>query len=71
MKYGSTEYRYAAPIAQGLVDNARFRRWILLKSPFANHADARVLNNEMRMYRSNATAEWWRFGVRFPRMFLC
>jgi hypothetical protein len=61
MKYGSTEYLYAAPIAQALVDDPPFRRWLLLKSPFADYADSRVLHEEMRSHRANPTAEWWRF----------
>ncbi|EGP07355.1 hypothetical protein CSIRO_3087 [Bradyrhizobiaceae bacterium SG-6C] len=61
MKYGSLEYRYAAPIAQALVDDAAFRKWVLSKSVFAEHADARLLNTEMSAHRKNAAAEWWRF----------
>lgn len=61
MNYGSTEYRYAAPIAQALIDNAGFRAWILQKSPFSEFSDARVLSGEMASHRGDAAAEWWRF----------
>ena len=61
MKYGSIEYRYAAPIAQALVDDAKFRGWVLSRSPFARYSDAPILNKEMIGHRANATAEWWRF----------
>jgi hypothetical protein len=61
MKYGSTEYQYAAPIARALIDDASFRRWVLSKSEFAEFLDARVLHDEMSGWRRNATAEWWRF----------
>jgi hypothetical protein len=61
MKYGSVEYQYASPIAQGLVEDAAFRRWVLSKSRFANSSDAHILHNEMRSHRQNPTAEWWRF----------
>jgi hypothetical protein len=61
MKYGSVEYQYAAPIAHSLVEDAKFRRWVLSKSKFSNSADARILYKEMRAHRQNPTAEWWRF----------
>jgi hypothetical protein len=61
MKYGSTEYLYAAPIAQALIDDARFRTWVLSRTQFAEFSDARILNAEMAKHRSNPTAEWWRF----------
>ena len=61
MKYGSVEYRYAAPIAKALVDDEAFRRWVLKQSKFAASADARILHEEMKSYRRNTTAEWWRF----------
>ncbi|WP_029587553.1 hypothetical protein [Bradyrhizobium sp. URHD0069] len=61
MKYGSIEYQYAAPIAQALVDDPDFRRWVLSKSVFAEFVDARILNKEIGRHRSNPTAEWWRF----------
>lgn len=61
MKYGSTEYLYAAPIAQALIDEFDFRKWVLSKSVFAEFSDARILHHEMASYRGNATAEWWRF----------
>ena len=61
MKYGSMEYHYAQPIAQGLVEDANFRRWILSKSKFSYASEARTLHQEMKAYRNNPTAEWWRF----------
>lgn len=61
MKYGSLEYQYAAPLAQALVDDTLFRRWLLSKSVFAEYADAHLLNSEMAAYRKNNAAEWWRF----------
>jgi hypothetical protein len=61
MKYGSIEYQYASPIARGLVENGRFRQWVLSQSKFSNDSDARPLHREMRAHRQNPTAEWWRF----------
>ncbi|SIO67014.1 hypothetical protein SAMN05443247_11633 [Bradyrhizobium erythrophlei] len=61
MKYGSVEYQYARPIAQGLVEDADFRRWVLLKSKFSDASEARILHREMKAHRNNPTAEWWRF----------
>jgi hypothetical protein len=61
MKYGSIEYRYAEPIARGLVDDGAFSRWVLSKSKFSNFSDARILHEEMKAHRKNTTAEWWRF----------
>lgn len=61
MKYGSLEYRYAAPLAQALVDDPAFRSWVLSKSVFAEHSDAKLLNAEMAVHRKNDKAEWWRF----------
>jgi hypothetical protein len=61
MKYGSTEYLYAAPIARALIDDEAFRKWVLWKSDFAEFSDASVLHEEMAVHRGNATAEWWRF----------
>lgn len=61
MKYGSLEYQYAAPLAQALVDDPAFRKWVLLKSEFADYADARLLNSEMEAHRRSPNAEWWRF----------
>jgi hypothetical protein len=61
MKYGSVEYQYAAPIAQGLIEDGAFRHWVLSKSKFSNLSDARILHEEMKAHRRNPTAEWWRF----------
>ena len=61
MKYGSVEYQYAEPIARGPIEEAAFRRWVLSKSKFSNSADARLFHKEMKAYRNNPTAEWWRF----------
>ncbi len=61
MRYGSVEYKYAAPIAQALVDDAHFREWVLSRSEFSDFSDARLLHKEMARHRRNATAEWWRF----------
>jgi hypothetical protein len=44
MKYGSIEYQYAAPIARSLVEDAKFRRWVLSKSKFSSSSDARILS---------------------------
>jgi hypothetical protein len=61
MKYGSIEYQYAAPIASALIEHSAFRRWVLSRSMFSDFANARILHEEMRAWRGNATAEWWRF----------
>jgi len=61
MRYGSLEYAYAAPIALALVEDSKFRRWILSRTRFREFSDARILNQEMALHRGNPTAEWWRF----------
>jgi hypothetical protein len=61
MRYGSLEYKYAAPIAKALANNAAFREWLLLKSEFSEFSDARILHEEISAHRSNSAAEWWRF----------
>lgn len=61
MRYGSLEYKYAAPIAQGLTEDPHFRSWVLSKSEFHEFSDARILHEEMALHRRNSTAEWWRF----------
>jgi hypothetical protein len=61
LKYGSVEYGYAAPLAQALITDAAFRRWVLLRSEFAEFSDARLLHEEMASWRGNAKAKWWRF----------
>ena len=59
MRYGSIEYRYAAPFADALVEDSAFRSWVLGRTKFAASAqNARLMNEEMRRQRSSAT--WWR-----------
>lgn len=61
MRYGSLEYRYAAPFADALVNDGAFRRWVLQQTKFASDADgAEVLHEQMRARRSSASATWWR-----------
>lgn len=61
MKYGTIEFKYAEPIAQALVNDAAFRKWVLLKTEFANSAeDARLQHEEMRGWRSGVATNWWR-----------
>ncbi len=61
MRYGSHEYKYAAPIAQALIEDAPFRQWVLSQSEYSDWSDAKLLHQEMAQHRGNATAEWWRF----------
>ncbi len=61
MRYGSLEYKYAAPIANALAENFAFRQWVLAQSEFCEFSDARILHKEMAVHRGNGTAEWWRF----------
>jgi hypothetical protein len=61
MKYGSVEYTYAEPIARGLQTNAFFRTWLISRTEFADMSDARLLDSEMKAWRGNSSAEWWRF----------
>src|SRR5262245_18516517 len=61
MKYGSTEYLYAEPFARALVNDAAFRTWIIAQTEFSAMANAPLLHSEMRAWRGNASAEWWRF----------
>ena len=50
MRYGSVEYKYASPIALALIDNATFREWVLSRSEFHEHSDARLLHKEMAIH---------------------
>jgi hypothetical protein len=61
VKYGSIEYRYAEPIARGLLADPDFRRWVLSKSKFVEVAGARLLKDDVVQHRKNPVAEWWRF----------
>src|SRR4051812_15413435 len=61
MRYGSTEDTYAEPFSRALVEDSAFKSWVLSRTEFANMADARLLHSEMKAWRENATAEWWRF----------
>jgi hypothetical protein len=61
MKYGTTEYGYAEPVAHGLSSDPTFRKWILSKTEFCEMDSARLLDSEMRAWRGNLSAEWWRF----------
>lgn len=60
MRYGGVEYAYAEPIAQALVHDDAFRRWVLGQSEFAEFADARLLHEEMKTQRSEVAENWWR-----------
>lgn len=61
MRYGDLEFAYAEPLAAALADLDDFRRWILLKTKFADQAaGARVLLEEMMAKRSLLAGTWWR-----------
>ncbi len=61
MRYGSLEFAYAEPFANGLAADCAFRAWVLRRTKFACHAqNACLLVDEMRLRRSKASATWWR-----------
>lgn len=61
MSYGSLEYAYAAPFAEGLRVDPTFRAWVLRQTKFAAFADkARLLDEEMQERRGKGSATWWR-----------
>src|SRR5262245_63753508 len=65
MRYGTVEFRYAAPIAGALATDPAFRTWMLSKTEFAASAgDARLLHEEMKDWRSGVAANWWRSHFR-------
>src|ERR1700687_9573 len=60
-RYGADEYRYASPIALGLVQSAPFRVWLIKKTRFSCHADlSRLLHEEQRARRTPQAENWWR-----------
>ncbi|HYM72444.1 MAG TPA: hypothetical protein VET89_05645 [Stellaceae bacterium] len=61
MLYGSIEFTYAEPFANGLVSDPAFRSWVLRHTKFANvAAEARLLSDEMQAKRTQPTTNWWR-----------
>lgn len=55
------EFRYAKPIADGIVENDSFRRWLISKTKFSSSAeDARSLWKEQLARRTRGTPHWWR-----------
>jgi hypothetical protein len=61
LKYGPEEYRYARPIAGGLIDNAPFRIWLLEKTRFREDAKmAQPLHKEQKARRTVRAENWWR-----------
>ena len=60
-RYGGEEYRYARPIAEGLVQNASFGVWLLEKTRFGRFARAaRLLHEEQKARRTPQAENWWR-----------
>lgn len=61
MRYGHREFQYAEPIANGLVENDLFRRWVVQCSPFAEHAETSILlHHEQKATRTASAENWWR-----------
>jgi len=61
MNYGASELKYAKPVADELVVNPEFRRWVLSQTKFAARAvGARLLHEEMLRARSKTAKFWWR-----------
>src|SRR5271163_3840627 len=59
--YGSTEFAYAKPFADALVDDPAFRSWVLRRTKFAHLAEgSRLLSEEMKARRSSSSTNWWR-----------
>jgi hypothetical protein len=60
-RYGSEEYRYARPLADGLVADPAFRTWFIGRTVFREYADTSRLLHDEQMQRRAASAEnWWR-----------
>lgn len=58
-RYGPLECAYAAPIAEALVQNPKFRDWVIGHTKFAPVArHSRLLHEEMKAARKAST--WWR-----------
>jgi hypothetical protein len=60
MRYGRVEYVYAEPIAQALVEDRAFRKWLLDRTEFSAFSEARLLHEEMKAHRSATAENWWR-----------
>lgn len=61
MRYGSTEWAYAEPIARALQESPEFRTWFLSQTRFGMHARTAVLlHEEMKSQRSASAESWWR-----------
>jgi hypothetical protein len=55
------EFRYAKPIADGIVEDDSFRRWLISQTRFSSSAgDARSLWKEQLERRAPGTPHWWR-----------
>lgn len=59
MRYGSLEYGYAAPIAEGMAHDPTFRAWVISGTKFADQATAARLLHEEMLAARNASS-WWR-----------
>lgn len=60
-RYGKNEWLYASPIADALVHDMTFRRWMICGTKFSSFAeDARLLWQEQKARRSASSETWWR-----------
>jgi len=61
MPTGPKELRYAAPIADALLNDRNFLIWFVEQTRFSSYADScRVMAREQKATRSQVASNWWR-----------
>jgi hypothetical protein len=63
--YAHKEKKYSAPIADALVSDPRFRKWVLERTKFAKDDDAELLSEKMLQKRSRGASTWWASHFQF------
>ncbi len=59
-QYAHHEYRFAKPIADGLIQDLNFRIWLIEQTRFAKFSkNANLLNSEQKAKRSRKARNWW------------
>jgi hypothetical protein len=61
-RYGPIEFIYAEPVADALVADPTFRKWVLGQTKFAKYADGatKLLHEDMFAKRTDSAENWWR-----------
>lgn len=63
--YAHREKKYSVPIADGLVSNPKFRKWVIGRTKFASYDDAELLSEKMLQKRSKGASTWWASHFQF------